>query len=320
MNERKNEEKNLLAAYYGKKAFVKIKQCLEIGKIQFSFVDLANSKNFIDVYMLAEEFGAILMAGIKNGSLIKAIMTEKGKGEQYPKAIWQSPIGGNATGNNGKPISRYFEISPSSTSEVLFTAHTFPAVKNDKGAFIKEKGSKALLTLRVPCSFNDLKILAYKWSFLEADYMSNKYSVENMKSDYQPRCEDTYITSQEETEDNSIQNDDYTYSSSEEDVPFVGTDTVPAAEKAAVIESKMKTVKLVATSALTLVNGKNIKVCHVTENGVEHRLICLMDKIKDAKFSGFESQLSTRVSSGKTLEFRAEVAEKGNDFYLHKFA
>ena len=320
MNERKNEEKNLLAAYYGKKAFVKIKQCLEIGKIQFSFVDLANSKNFIDVYMLAEEFGAILMAGIKNGSLIKAIMTEKGKGEQYPKAIWQSPIGGNATGNNGKPISRYFEISPSSTSEVLFTAHTFPAVKNDKGAFIKEKGSKALLTLRVPCSFNDLKILAYKWSFLEADYMSNKYSVENMKSDYQPRCEDTYITSQEETKDNSIQNDDYTYSSSEEDVPFVGTDTVPAAEKAAVIESKMKTVKLVATSALTLVNGKNIKVCHVTENGVEHRLICLMDKIKDAKFSGFESQLSTRVSSGKTLEFRAEVAEKGNDFYLHKFA
>ena len=320
MNERRNEEKNLLAAYYGKKAFVKIKQCLEIGKIQFSFVDLANSKNFIDVYMLAEEFGAILMAGIKNGSLIKAIMTEKGKGEQYPKAIWQSPIGGNATGNNGKPISRYFEISPSSTSEVLFTAHTFPAVKNDKGAFIKEKGSKALLTLRVPCSFNDLKILAYKWSFLEADYMSNKYSVENMKSDYQPRCEDTYITSQEETKDNSIQNDDYTYSSSEEDVPFVGTDTVPAAEKAAVIESKMKTVKLVATSALTLVNGKNIKVCHVTENGVEHRLICLMDKIKDAKFSGFESQLSTRVSSGKTLEFRAEVAEKGNDFYLHKFA
>ena len=320
MNERKNEEKNLLAAYYGKKAFVKIKQCLEIGKIQFSFVDLANSKNFIDVYMLAEEFGAILMAGIKNGSLIKAIMTEKGKGEQYPKAIWQSPIGGNATGNNGKPISRYFEISPSSTSEVLFTAYTFPAVKNDKGAFIKEKGSKALLTLRVPCSFNDLKILAYKWSFLEADYMSNKYSVENMKSDYQPRCEDTYITSQEETKDNSIQNDDYTYSSSEEDVPFVGTDTVPAAEKAAVIESKMKTVKLVATSALTLVNGKNIKVCHVTENGVEHRLICLMDKIKDAKFSGFESQLSTRVSSGKTLEFRAEVAEKGNDFYLHKFA
>ena len=82
----------------------------------------------------------------------------------------------------------------------------------------------------------------------------------------------------------------------------------------------MKTIKLVATDALTQINGKNIKVCHVTENGLEHRLICRMDKIKDEKFSGFESQLSSRVSTGKTLEFRAEVAEKGNDLYLHKFA
>ena len=43
--ERKNEERNLLAAYYGSKAFVKIKQCLEIGKVQFSFVDKENTKN-----------------------------------------------------------------------------------------------------------------------------------------------------------------------------------------------------------------------------------------------------------------------------------
>ncbi len=318
--ERKNEERNLLAAYYGSKAFVKIKQCLEIGKIQFSFVDKENTKNHIDCYMEAEEFGAILMAGIRNGSLIKAIMTEKAKGEQYPKAVWQSPVGGNATGNNGKPISRYFEISPASSGEVLFTAHSFPAEKNSTGAFIKVKGSKALLSLRVPCTYNDLKILGYKWSFLEADYMSKKYSVENMKSDYQPKCDDTYVFSQEAVKENSVQNDDYAYSSSEGDVPFVGTDTVPASEKEAVVETKMKTVKLVATDALTQITGKNIKVCHVTEDGIEHRLICLMNKIKDTKFSGFESQLNSRVSSGKTLEFRAEVAEKGNDLYLHKFA
>ena len=318
--ERKNEERNLLAAYYGSKAFVKIKQCLEIGKVQFSFVDKENTKNHIDCYMEAEEFGAILMAGIRNGSLIKAIMTEKAKGEQYPKAVWQSPVGGNATGNNGKPISRYFEIAPASSGEVLFTAHSFPAEKNSTGAFIKVKGSKALMSLRVPCTYNDLKILGYKWSFLEADYMSKKYSVENMKPDYQPKCEDTYVSSQEAEKDNIDQNEDYTYSSSEDEVPFVGTDTVPAAEKEAVIETKMKTIKLVATDALTQINGKNIKVCHVTENGIEHRLICLMDKIKDEKFSGFESQLTSRVSSGKTLEFRAEVAEKGNDLYLHKFA
>ncbi|MBO5620099.1 MAG: hypothetical protein J5959_00545 [Butyrivibrio sp.] len=324
MNERKNDEKNeknLLGAYYGSKAFVKIKQCLEIGKIQFSFVDKENPKDkFIDVYMLAEEFGAILMAGIKNGALIKAITTEKAKGEQYPKAVWQSPIGGNATGNKGKPISRYFEISPSTSSEVLFTAHTFPAVKNDKGAFIKEKGSKPLLTLRVPCSFNDLKILAYKWSFLESDYMSKKYSLENMKSEYQPKCDDTYVsTPEEESESSSNQVEEYTYSSSDDDVPYVGTETTPE-EKEKVIEAKMKKVKLVATDALVQVNGKNIKVCHVTDNGIEKRLICLMDKISDPKFKSFETQLSSKAKAGRTLEFNAEVAEKGNDLYLANFA
>ncbi|ADL36553.1 hypothetical protein bpr_IV189 (plasmid) [Butyrivibrio proteoclasticus B316] len=291
MSERKNEEKNLLAAYYGKKAFVKIKQCLEIGKIQFSFVDLNNTKDHIDCYMLAEEFGAILMASITDKSLLKAIMDEKAKGEQYPKPIWMSPVGGNATGNNGKPISRYFEIAPGSSSEVLFTAYSFPAEQNDNGAFIKVKGSKAILTLRVPCTFNDLKVLQYKWSFLEKDYMSEKYSLLNMKSDYQPRYEDTYASESAE-------------------------------EKEKAIEAKMKTIRLVATSALEPVKGKsNIKVCQVTENGNIHRLICLMDKIADKKkLSSFESQLNSRVSANGTLEFSAEVAEKDSDYYLTRFA
>ncbi|WP_026658236.1 hypothetical protein [Butyrivibrio sp. AC2005] len=320
--ERKTEEKNLLAAYYGKKTFVKIKQCLEIGKIQFSFVDKVNSKNHIDCYMEAEEFGAILMAGIRNGSLIKAIMTEKAKGDQYPKAVWQSPVGGNATGNNGKPISRYFEISPASSGEVLFTAHTFPAEKNDTGAFIKVKGSSPILSLRVPCTYNDLKILGYKWSFLEADYMSRKYTVENMKSDYQPKCEDTYASSEENTADDVSEVEEVTNSYAVDDVPFVGTDNVTKKSKNAVTETKMKTIKLVATSALEPVKGKNnIKVCHVTDNGIERRLICLMDKITDKKqLSSFESQLTSRVSAKKTLTFTAEVAEKGDDLYLTKFA
>ncbi len=317
----KNEERNLLAAFYGKKAFVKIKQCLEIGKILFSFVDLSNTKNHIDCYMLAEEFGAILMAGIKDKSLIKAIVNEKAKGEQYPKSVWQSPVGGNATGNNGKPISRYFEIAPGSASEVLFTAYSFPAEKNSTGAFIKTKGSKALLTLRVPCTFNDLKILGYKWSFLENDYMTAKYCLENMKSDYQPKCDDTIISQQEAVSENMENPDNsYSYASSEDDVPFVGTDNIEPEKKEALIESKMKTVKLVATDTLSQIKGKNIKVCHVTCGDIERRLICLMDKINDSKFPNFETQLNSRVSTGKTLEFRAEVAEKGNDLYFHKFA
>lgn len=311
----KKEEKNLLAAYYGNNAFVKIKQCLEIGKIQFSFVDKTNTKEHIDCYMEAEEFGAILMAGIKNGSLIKALVAEKEKGEQYPKAVWTSPVGGNATGNNGSPVSRYFDIAPASKGEVLFTAYAFPAEKNETGAFIKVKGSKALLTLRIPCTYNDLKILQYKWSFLEADYMSNKYTFENMKSDRQPKCEDTYsstpIDSYESVSEEIPQ---------EEEVPFVGSENTPKQEepKKAVAE----VVKLIAKSELTAVpNKNNIKVCNVDLNGTERQLIWLTDKFVDkAKLSQFEEQLKLRVLANKTLEFRAEVCSKGDNLYICKFA
>lgn len=321
MNERKNEERNLLAAYYGSNAFVKIKQCLEIGKMQFSFVDKANSKNHIDCYMEAEEFGAILMSGIKNGTLIKALMTEKAKGEQYPKAVWTSPVGGNGTGNNGKPISRYFEISPGAKSEVLFTALSYPAVKNETGAFIKEKGSKPITTLRIPCTYNDLKILAYKWSFLEADYMGSKYTVANMHSDYQAKCEDTYTPVNEEVTETPATS--FQAQTEEEEVPYVGTDSDSTAskpnEQAKV--AQVKIVKLVATSELTKVPNKEIKVCKVSLDGKEKRLICLTDKFADLKrLADFEAQLKSRIAASKTLEFRGEICDKGDDLYLCKFA
>lgn len=313
MKERTNEEKNLLGAYYGGNAFFKIKQCLEISKVQFAFVDKANAKNHIDCYMEAEEFGAVLMAGIKNGSLIKALMTEKEKGEQYPKAVYTSPIGGNGTGNNGKPISRYFEISPAAKGEVLFTAYTYPAERNTTGAFIKVKGSKPLLTLRIPCTYNDLKILAYKWSFLEADYMSKKYSFENMKSDYQPSCEDTYASPmQEDTSETPVDTQE------DEEVPFVGTDTVSTPAKA---EAKTSVVSLNAVSELTQVPNKNIKICKVEYDGAEKRMICLTNKFDDlTRLAKFEEQLKQRVASKKTLSFKAEICIKGDDLYLCKFA
>ena len=177
-----NKEPEVLAAWYGQKTFVKVKQVLEIGKILFSFVNMENSSENIDCYMLAEEFGALLMADIKTRLFFRQLAEEKAKGDQYPKPIWTSPIGGSETG--GKTISRYFNIAPGSKTEVVLTALCFPADKNSTGAFIQKQGAKPLCTLRVPCTNNDLKLLQYKWSFLEADYMSKKYSVENTTSEY----------------------------------------------------------------------------------------------------------------------------------------
>ncbi len=324
-SEKKSEDRSVIDAFYSKKAFVKIRQCLEIGKVQFSFVDAASPKTHIDCYMLGEEFGALLMASIKNGSLIKSLIAEKAKGEQYPKAVWQSPVGGNATGNNGKPISRYFVIAPGAASEVLLTAYSYPATRNDTGAFIKVKGSSPLSTIRVPCSFNDLKILAYKWGFLENDYMSKKYCLENMKSDYAPSSDDTYV-SEENGAESLEEADEYTNDPSEDDIPYVeatsAKDPSSKKEKEKMIEQKMNTIRLVATSALIPIEGKDgIKVCHVTKDGMEKRLICLTNRIADEKkFNDFEAQLRKMTSAGRSLTFSASVAEKGNDLYLKQFA
>ena len=174
------EEKEVIHSMYTKTTFVKIKQSLEIGKILLSFVDMNTKKN-IDCYMQAEEFGALLMQDIKNGSLFKKIVAEKAKGEQYPKEIWSSPVGGSK--KDGNIVSRHFTISPGSQAEVLFTGIQYPATQNETGAFIPIKGSKPFV-IRVACSFNDLRLIQYKWSFLEQDYMAKKYSLSAMKSEY----------------------------------------------------------------------------------------------------------------------------------------
>ena len=186
---RENEEKNLLAAWYGGKAFLKIKQCLEIGKILFAFVSLEDSKQHIDVYMKAEEFGACLMSDITG--LRRAIAKSKAdalsQNKKYPEITYTSPMGGNATANNGSPVSRYFTISSGSSKEIVFQGIACPATQNNQGAFIPEKGKQPLCRLTVGIDWKDLQILQYKWHFLEQDYMSKKYSFENMKSSFKPQ-------------------------------------------------------------------------------------------------------------------------------------
>lgn len=180
-----NQEPEVLHDIYSSKTFVKIKQCLEIDKMCFSFVNSqeGKTKEHIDCYMSPEEFG-LFAYDIKNNFLIKKIIEEKQKGDKYPKAIWTSPMGG--TKITGSAISRYFEIAPSSIPNYfcVFTAKAFPAVENDLGAFIPVKDAEALSILRVPCTLTEFRLIWYKWSWLESDYMRKKYNLECMKSNY----------------------------------------------------------------------------------------------------------------------------------------
>ncbi len=175
-----NEEREVIHSMYTKTTFVKIKQVLDIDKVLFSFVDSQNKIN-IDCYMSAVEFGALLMQDVKNGSLYRNIVNEKAKGEQYPKEVWTSPMGGS--NKNGKMVSRHFTIAPGSRQEVVITAKQYPATQSDTGAYIPVKGSQAAV-IRVGCTYNDLRMLQYKWSYLEHDYMTIKYNMDAMRSTY----------------------------------------------------------------------------------------------------------------------------------------
>ena len=182
MDEQKTRNNNdELHAIYGGKTFVKFKQALDIEKMKVSFVEKENTDNFIDIYMSPEEFGADLIRLIKTNQLANMIKTEKAKGEQYPQAVWTSPLGGTTT--DGKTVARYFTISPGSSQEVVLTAKLMPATSVD-GKYVPTKGAKDLLTIRVGCSLKELYILAYTWSFLEQDYFPKKYNVEAMRNQF----------------------------------------------------------------------------------------------------------------------------------------
>ncbi len=302
-------ERDLLLRAYGSKAFLKVKQVLEFGegKVCFSFVDINNPKVFIDIYMDAVEFATEIAHECSlatNERMFVKIRKEKEKGADYPAAIYTSPVGGNATGNNGSPISRYFEISPANKGEVLFTAKAFPAEKNSTGAYIAKSGAKALATLRVPCSFKDLRGMALRWEYLEKDFFTRKFTVENMRSDYV----------------RNIDASETTYTPTSEDHESTNTDTKPAETQSAT-KAKIVTEKFTAfDNVVELKPG--MKACRIRKQGDETplRLIVLTDKVDANKFEEFEKALTDRIAKSSTLSFTADVAMKGTDVYLSKFA
>lgn len=184
----REEEKDVLARFDGRGVILKVKQALEIDKMLFSFVQYgADNKltNSVDCYLDASEFG-LLMERIRNESLQKSIFAEKQRwqssGDKYPKEIYISPIGGSHTKDGA--VSRFFSIAPAAKYDVVFRAMAFPAAVSQTGAFIAQKGAKPIATILVSTTFHELAKMAYKWQWLENDYMSHKYCMANMKNAY----------------------------------------------------------------------------------------------------------------------------------------
>lgn len=144
-------------AFYGSTSFCKIKNtALQIGKVLFSFVTTdkdgkAIKDKSVDIYLEIPN-ALVLARDIIQGNVAKRREVEKAKGEQYPKAIWQSTLGGKheeaAGRSDGKAISRYFEITPASKGIYCFAAKSGPGKTNENGLIVPD--GKPDVTIYVP--------------------------------------------------------------------------------------------------------------------------------------------------------------------------
>jgi len=161
---------NVIAELNTKNTFVKVKgNSFHINKTQFSFVEFdAQTKKLqksVDCYMGLEE-SLIFCQDVLSGKLPKKAAAEKAKGEQYPKPVWSSPLGGvneqkareRKLRTDGKAVSRSFNIAPGSRADFVITAMQGAGNSMPNGIIVPD--GKPEVTIRVACTAENLKGLA----------------------------------------------------------------------------------------------------------------------------------------------------------------
>lgn len=162
---RKSSTENNIHAIHNLNTFLKVKPAFEINKILFSFVETEKNtnkkKNNIDCYMSVSA-AALLARKITSFRIYQAITAEKQKGEQYPKDVWKSPLGGvnendakkRGLRNDGYAISRVFSIAPGSSKYAVITARS-QAGKTDTNGLIVPVADNNSITIRIALSSHD---------------------------------------------------------------------------------------------------------------------------------------------------------------------
>lgn len=179
-------------------SFVKAKaNSLNIDKVALSFVEFDSHskklKGSIDIYMDTAE--ALALANeILSGKIPKLAAAEKAKGEQYPKEVYTSPLGGvneekakerfNRT--DGKAISRCFKLAPGAKADFVFTAEQRPGHTDQKSKIIVPEGGRPEAQIRVACTAHDLKKFAlmiqmHIQAYYAAKYGSNGYARQELR-------------------------------------------------------------------------------------------------------------------------------------------
>ena len=173
---------NVIAELNTQNTFVKVKgNSFHIGKTLFSFVEFdAHTKKLqksVDCYMGLEE-SLIFCQDVLSGKLPKLAAKEKAKGEQYPKAVWHSPLGG-VNEQKAKERNLRSDIAPGAKADFVVTV-TQGAGKSQPNGIITPEG-KPEVTIRVACSADNLKGLALSLkahieAYFAACYATNVYA------------------------------------------------------------------------------------------------------------------------------------------------
>lgn len=191
-NGQRNFQKKLeddIYSFFTDKTFLKIKNnAFGIGMVYFFFGTMDSEKKLttkIDCYLRMAD--ALRLADkIIFGKIKKDAIVEKNKGEQYPKAVWDSGLGGvneekaKARGlrSDGKAVSRIFDLAPGASKPYVFTAVQRPGKSNDKGLIVPDyKCDKSeVTTIRVSVENDDeLENMAEELKMAIYAYMSAKY-------------------------------------------------------------------------------------------------------------------------------------------------
>ena len=151
----------------------------------------------IDIYFSVDAARAFCH-DILSGKLCKLAQREKERcaksGEQYPKEVYISPLGGTTEEKakernlrtDGKAISRLFKLSPGSKADFVFTAEQRPGHTDKNKGIIIPEGGKPEVLIRVSCTKEQLKELAlalqeHMLAFTTSQYVHNGYARQQKK-------------------------------------------------------------------------------------------------------------------------------------------
>ena len=157
---------------WSRKSFLKVKNtCFGIGKVLFSFVNIDGNKReteHIDCYLDMDEAGAFARE-ISLGFIGRRAEASRKEGGQYPKAVWDSGLGGvseqkaaqQKLRTDGKALSRIFSLAPGSKSPYIMTAIARPGHTDERGLIVPENGAAPEITVRVPIDDKALRTMAF---------------------------------------------------------------------------------------------------------------------------------------------------------------